>query len=223
MKKILKSKLVNGWQLFWLISLTITIAVFFVISTVDLGKADEVSSMIQFTVRCSVPLLYLSFVASSYHALFPGVFSRWLLRNRKYIGVAYSAAMAWQLVFIIWLVTIFSEHYISNVYSFNDIIIQVPGYIVLVAMTVTSFTFGRKLISPKQWQVLHKWGIYFLWATVWSTYWYELFYYVGIDQPIDYIFYWAGFIVWSLRMAAWSIKHRQQTNNLLRKTANEKH
>ncbi|WOH36761.1 hypothetical protein RI844_15490 [Thalassotalea fonticola] len=209
MNVFLKNKLINGWQLFWLISVTISIAVFFTISTVDLSKAEDISAMIQFTVRCSVPLLYFSFVASAYHALFPGVFSRWLLRNRKFIGVAYSAAMAWQLLFIVWLVTIFQEHYINNVYLFSDIIIQLPGYIILFAMTVTSFNFGRKAISPMQWRILHKWGIYFLWATVWSTYWYELFYYVGIDQPIDYVFYWCGFIVWALRMTAWSKKRWQ--------------
>ena len=33
--------------------------------------------------------------------------------------------------------------------------------------------------------MLHKSGIYFLWATVWTTYWYELYYYDD-RQLIDY-------------------------------------
>lgn len=62
--------------------------------------------MIQLSVRLSVPWLFIAFVASSLHVVFPSTFSRWLLRNRKIIGLCFAAAMAWQLLFILWLVGI---------------------------------------------------------------------------------------------------------------------
>jgi hypothetical protein len=40
-------------------------------------------------------------------------------------------------------------------------------------------------------------------ATVWTTYWYELYYYDD-RQLIDYIYYWAGLLAYVSRVAAWS-------------------
>ena len=59
--------------------------------------------MIQFTVRCSVPWLYLAFAASSLVVVFPGESSRWLMRNRRYIGLCFATGMGWQLTFIVWM------------------------------------------------------------------------------------------------------------------------
>ncbi len=56
-----------------------------------------------------------------------------------------------------------------------------------------------------QWKILHKGGIYFIWGVVWSTYWFELFYYEDI-QVLYYVYYWAGFAAWGVRMLAWSKK-----------------
>ena len=75
--------------------------------------------------------------------------------------------------------------------------------------TLTSFRFGRQLLSPRQWKLLHKSGIYFLWAYAFSVYWWALFYYPS-PSWIDYVFYWGGFLAWGLRAAAWSKKRRQR-------------
>jgi sulfoxide reductase heme-binding subunit YedZ len=170
---------------------------------VDLSRGEEISSLIQLSVRCSVPWLYLAFVASSLHSLAPGALSLWLMRNRRIVGLCFAGGMAWQLTFILWLVIGFSGYYADEVYLLADIIVQVPGYFFLIAMTWTSFSPARRRLTAKQWRTLHKVSIYFLWGTVWSTYWYELYYY-GDVQLIDYIYYWTGFLVWGLRLIAWS-------------------
>jgi hypothetical protein len=46
------------------------------------------------------------------------------------------------------------------------VVIQVPGYLFLFAMTPTSFRRSCSRISPRQWKLVHKVDIYFLWATV---------------------------------------------------------
>lgn len=140
--------------------------------------------------------------------LVPGNLSRWLMRNRRMIGLCFSAGMAWQLLFIVWLVFGHWDYYLAEAYSVYDLAEQVPGYILLIAMTVTSFGPGRRLLTPRQWRILHKGGIYFLWAVVWSTYWFELYYYDDI-QLIDYVYYWAGFLAWMLRVAAWVRRHEK--------------
>ena len=202
---ILHYKPFNGWGLFSLITIPISLAVIMRMVPLDMFTARDISSVIQFSVRCSVPWLYLAFAASSLVVLFPGEISRWVLRNRRYIGLCFAAAMAWQLTFIVWMVTSHWSYYIAEVYLFSDVVVQIPGYLFLIAMTVTSFRPGRRMLSGQQWRTLHKTAIYFLWGTVWSTYWYELYYYNDI-QFIDYLFYWAGFIAFGLRVAAWSQK-----------------
>jgi sulfoxide reductase heme-binding subunit YedZ len=200
---VLKNRVINGWNLFSLIMVPISLVVLMATTRVDLSRGEDISSLIQLSVRCSVPWLYLAFSASSLHLLFPGAFSRWLMRNRRIVGLCFAGGMAWQLAFILWMVIGFPNYYANEVYLLSDIVIQIPGYVFLIAMTLTSFMPVRRKLSSKQWRTLHTTSIYFLWGTVWSTYWYELYYY-GDIQLIDYIYYWTGFIAWLLRLLAWS-------------------
>lgn len=206
---VLQRRPINSWNLFWLITLPISTVMAFAMISADLSSARGVSSMIELAVRCAVPLLFVTFAASSVNVLFPGAFGRWLLRNRKYIGLSFAAAMAWQLFFILWMVTRHTEYYVEQVYALSDVIEGVGGYLLLIAMVLTSFRFGRSRLSAKQWKLLHTVGIYWLWTYAWITYWWALFY---NNQPVvlDYVYYWAGFLAWGLRMAAWTRKRWPQ-------------
>ncbi len=208
LRKFLKKKSINGWYLFWLISGPVSITMLVAMLRGDLSTGQGVSSMIQLSVRCAVPILYVAFSASSVHALFSSDSSAWMLRNRKYFGLCFAVAMAWQALFIIWMVVGFTDYYVSEVYVLRDAIEGVVGYLFLIPMVLTTFRFGRKRISRKNWKILHKSGIYFLWAYAFGVYWWALFYY---SDPvfIDYVFYWAGFLAWGLRAAAW-IKVRRK-------------
>ena len=206
---IMSAKL-NGWNLFWVITIPISLVVVLTMASADLSSGEAVSSLIQLTVRFSVPWLYLAFVGSSLDVVFPSVFRRWLLRNRKIIGLCFALAMAWQLFFILWVVGIYTQYYMQEVYVLSDAIEGTVGYLFLIAMVLTSFKFGRSRLNPKQWKFLHKCGIYYLWAYAWSVYWFNIFYYQS-PNSIDYLYYWAGFLVWGLRLSAWSKKRWQQT------------
>jgi len=205
-KALLANPCLNEWRLFWLVTLVVSGFTAVTMTTVDLTRATDISAMIQYTVRWSVPWLYLAFVASSLQVVFPSLFSRWLARNRKYFGLCFASAMAWQLLFILWMLGLHSEYYAREVYNLSDTIEGVVGYMILMAMVLTSFSFGRNRLSPKQWRYLHKFGIYYLWGYAWSVYWYELYYYQAPLHAIDYAFYWIGFIAWGLRIWAWSKK-----------------
>lgn len=209
--ELLKSKIINGWNLFWLIATPISLVIMLNMLRVNLSSAEAISSMIQLSVRCAVPCLYLAFAASSLQVLFPGLFSRWLLRNRKIMGLCFAAAMAWQLIFILWLIGLHTEYYVSEVYVLSDVIEGTVGYIFIFAMVLTSFKFGRSRLTPKQWKLLHTGGIYWLWIYAWSVYWFNLFYYQGPAVPLDYIYYWGGFLAWGLRMVAWSKNRWRQS------------
>ena len=173
-----------------------------------MSTASGVSSMIGFSVRLAVPFIFLVVAASSVQILLPGSFSKWWLRNRKYIGMCFAVAMSWQGLFIFIMSYFFRDYYFENVYLFRDELEGSIGYIFLPAMVVTSFHFGRKHLSAKQWKLLHKSGIYFLWAYPFSTYWWSLSYYQN-PVPLDYVYYWCGFLAFAVRIAAWGKQRRQ--------------
>ena len=76
-------------------------------------------------------------------------------------------------------------------------------------------TLAVKHLSSKQWKLLHKSGIYFLWAYPFSTYWWSLcngLSCYGSPVPLDYVYYWGGFLAFALRIAAWGKQRWQATN-----------
>ena len=212
LKTILKNRIINKWSLFCLISIPMSVVMVIAMMGVDMSTGSGVSEMIGFSVRCAVPLIFLVVAISSIQILFPGSFSMWLMRNRKYIGLCFAVAMAWQGLFIFIMSYFFHEYYYADVYFFRDEIEGSIGYIFLPAMVVTSFNFGRQYLTSKQWKLLHKSGIYFLWAYAFSTYWWNFSHYYGNPVPLDYLYYSIGFLAFALRIAAWGKQRWQATN-----------
>lgn len=214
LKTILKSKAINGWRLFWLVSIGISLVVASTTIQTDLTTGEGVSYMIGYSVRWAVPFIYLAVAASSFQILFPGPTASWWMRNRKYIGLCFAVAMAWQGLFIFIVSTYMRDYYFSEIYYFRDELEGSVGYIFLAAMVLTSFSFARKRITPKQWKLIQKGGIYFLWAYPFSVYWWNLFYYPTLEpfkdpRLLDYIFYIGGLTAFAMRIAAWGKKRMQ--------------
>ncbi len=208
LKAVLSTKAINQWRLYWLIAFPMSIVMVIAMMGVDMSTVAGVRSMIQLSVRWAVPFIFLVVAASAVQTLFPGPFPAWWLRNRPYIGMCFATAMAWQGMFIFMMSNFFRDYYFEEVYLLRDELEGSIGYIFLAAMVVTSFHFGRKHLTMKQWKLLHRSAVYFLWAYPMAVYWWNLFYYEN-PLPIDYVYYWAGFLAFAVRIAAWG-KHRQQ-------------
>ena len=213
LNSILKNKAINSWGLFWLISISMSIAIIVELMGADLSTGDGVSHMIGYSVRFAVPLIFLVVAASSVQILFPGPIPMWWLGNQKYLGLCFAVAMAWQGLFIFIMSFFFRDYYYAEVYLLRDELEGSVGYIFLPAMVLTSFHFGRKYLSRQQWKLIHKTGIYFLFAYPFSVYWWNTAHYYGSPDPIDYVYYWGGFTAFALRIAAWS-KNRERSQSL---------
>jgi hypothetical protein len=97
---VLQHKAINQWRLFWLVSAPMSIMMIIEMMGIDLTDAAAVSHMISYSVRWAVPIIFLVTAISALQVLFPGPLPKWLLRNRKYIGMCFAVAMAWQGLFI---------------------------------------------------------------------------------------------------------------------------
>lgn len=164
--------------------------------------------MIGYSVRWAVPFIYLVIAASAVQILFPSPLSMWLIRNRKYLGLVFAVAMAWQGLGIFVVSTFMRDYYFAEIYAFRDELEGTIGYVFLGALTITSFKIGSRFVTADQWKLIHKAGVIFLWAYPFSVYWWNLFYYPYLDgysapRLIDYLFYAGGFAAFGLRLTAW--------------------
>lgn len=205
---MLNNKVINRWGLFWLLSVPISLFVIVEMFATDLSTGEGVSHMIGYAVRWAIPFIFLVIAASSVNILFPSSLSKWLLRNRKYFGLCFAVAMAWQGLFILIVSTVHREYYFSEIFYFRDELEGTIGYLFLAAMTLTSFQFGRKRVTAAQWKLIHTCGVYYLWAYPFSVYWWALFYYPNLEpyadpRSWDYILYAIGFCAVAVRIAAW--------------------
>jgi len=207
-RELLKNKALNGWTLFCLITVPVSLATMIEMAQVGLATPQDVSHMIGYSVRFAVPIIFLVVGLSALQRLFPGPIPAWLLRNRRYIGLGFAVAMAWQGAFIFLMSNFNREYYFDEIFYLRDELEGSTGYIFLTVMVLTSFQFGRKWLTPRQWNALHTTALYFLWAYPFSVYWWALSYYPN-PQPIDYVFYWFGFTAFALRIAAWGMQRAE--------------
>ena len=205
----MRARAVNGWPLFWLFTLPMTAFMLRAMSGSDLSTPAGVSHMIQYSVRWAVPFIYIVVAASAVPVLFPGEFTRWWSRNRRYFGLVFAVAMGWQGAFIFIVSNLHSSYYYDEIYYLRDELEGSSGYLFLAAMVFTSFRFGRQFLSNAQWKVLHRSGVYLLWAYPLSVYWWNLYFYDN-PKPIDHLFYWAGFLAFAARIAAWGKRRAAQ-------------
>jgi hypothetical protein len=148
----------RSWRLFWTLAAAISVAVCLGLPRVDFRSDRSVEALILRTIVCALPCLIAAFMASSLVRLWPGRFTRWLLANRRYVGLAFAAGMAWHFAFVGYFFWAF-----GNRLQPRDLTLDLIGLSFLLAMTVTSFARFRGGMSPANWRRLHKTGIYTLW------------------------------------------------------------
>ena len=138
----------DGWRLFALLSLTL-LALSIWIAGMRGFEVDGVRMVIRFTARTSLVLFCLAFSAAALARLWPNTSTRWLRRNRRYLGVSFAASHAIHAVAILAFAVMDPAGYAAATtiasYIFGGI-----GYAFIIAMTATSFdrTAPRSARAP---------------------------------------------------------------------------
>ena len=126
------------------------------------ASGDALGLAIRTTARTSFALFALAFTASAAHRLWPGRFTRWQRRNRRYLGVAFAASHLTHAAAIATLAALdpASFHIRSGEMS------RVPGlvgYGFAIAMAATSFDRTAAWLGRRAWRALHTVGALYLW------------------------------------------------------------
>jgi methionine sulfoxide reductase heme-binding subunit len=157
----------NAWPL-WFAVIAVIGAVTAAMLIMMPGYPGGIAAL-RFTARTSFVLFTLAFTASALAKLWPGAMSFWLLRNRRYLGLAFAGSHAIHLAVIL---TFWNAGLSSYVWSLPLIgfWINVVGYIVIGAMALTSFDLTRRALGPAAWSMLHLAGGYYIWFAFAKSY-----------------------------------------------------
>lgn len=190
--------LLKGWPLFWALALALSAGNLLELVGADFHSVRGMSAVIVLSVRCALPLFIIAFTASSLAVLWRGSHTRWLLANRRYIGLAFAFGMAWHFAFVAYRIWAF-----GNPLNVKATVLDLTGFTFLLLLTLTSFrAFGRYL-SLTNWQRLHKVGVYAVWLVPSAIYFHAIREAGGF---FDCVVFAVLLGAWALRVAAWGKK-----------------
>jgi DMSO/TMAO reductase YedYZ heme-binding membrane subunit len=133
------------------------------------GTGEEgVHAVIRYTARSSLTLFGAAFVASSVRALWPTAATRWLLVNRRYLGVSFAVSHAMHLTAILVLART-SSAFRADV-DMVTVIFGGFGFVVAGMLAATSSNRAVAWMGARRWRALHKFGVYYLWFIFVVTY-----------------------------------------------------
>jgi len=198
---LLRHPLLNGWPLFGVIAGLSFAIILTGLAITGTSTPEATVAMIRLSVQLASPWIYLAFVATALGQLFPSNFASWLLRNRRYVGLAFAAGFVWQAVFIVVLLALHGDYYATVLHDTAEFITRMLSYALLLALTVTSFFPVRRAMNPRHWRLLHRVGIWYFWAAIWVSYAEMVM--VGDTRVIAIVFVISGLFALTLRCAAY--------------------
>ena len=151
----------NGWRLADLLSLLLlAMSVSFVIGHADV---ESLRLVIRATARTSLILFAWPLPRRAGRARAQHV-TRWQRRNRRYLGVSFAVSHRIHLVALIALARADNELFWALTNPAN-IVLAGTAYVLLAAMTATSFDRTAAWLGARKWRLLHLVGGWYIWIS----------------------------------------------------------
>ncbi len=111
------------------------------------------------TAHLGFIFFFFAFTASSLARLAPGAGPRFLMRNRRYIGLSFAIIHGTHGVLVLSNLALTDASRTLPVLAVGG-----TAYLLLIAMTLTSSGAAVRRLGAKNWKRLHKVGSYYIWA-----------------------------------------------------------
>ena len=121
------------------------------------ADAELLPTVNRWLVRAGLPLFWLAFGASSFARLWPGPFTRRLVRERRGIGIAWATIHLTHALAI--MASWRGEE--GGVPAFGEVAIGGLGFVFTAAMLLTSSDAAQRALG-RGWSRLHRTGIWYL-------------------------------------------------------------
>jgi DMSO/TMAO reductase YedYZ heme-binding membrane subunit len=152
----------EGWRIVGYAALIVSIVVAATVRSFTPGE-DALRAGIRATATTSLALLLAAFVASSWNTLRPSPLSKWLLRNRRQLGVSFAVSHLAHLALIVLLAQRFPESFWKRL-AMTTLVGGALGYVLTALMTATSFDRTAAWLGKRAWKALHTAGMFYLWG-----------------------------------------------------------
>lgn len=158
----------EGWSIVGAVTIALILAVTIEAMTAT-APVTGVRGIIRVTARSSFALFALAFTASAAHYFWPNAWTRWQLRNRRYLGVSFAVSHIVHLLAILALGRIAPAELAAEA---NAVTWLFGGlaYVFIALMTATSFDNTARMIGPRAWTILHTVGAYYIWLIFANSY-----------------------------------------------------
>lgn len=124
------------------------------------GVAEEGwRAVVRATARTSLLLFTAAYAASSLRAFHRGAATKWLLANRRYVGLSYAISHTLHLAGIVALASVSADFETSAV----ALVFGGIAYVLLYAMVLTSSDRAVAAMGTANWRRLHRAGMHYNW------------------------------------------------------------
>lgn len=150
-------------------SIALLLALVAVVFLVSGWNEAAVRTVVRLTARWSVVLFLLAFTAASLCRMHPSAATKWLLRNRRYVGVAFALSHFVHLFALVMLARFFPDPFVGDL----DAVTLVGGgiaYGLIAAMAITSTDRAVAAMGRTGWRRLHLVGSYYIWILFAQSY-----------------------------------------------------
>ena len=160
----------------------------------------------RYTVRVGLPLFLLAYSASALSHIFPSQITRWIRRNRRYIGINFAIAHFIHMgAFTLYFVTLDETPDIGTLVGGGAV------YVLIAFMALTSNNWSVRTLG-KAWHLLHRIGIHATWAVFLVLYLGRL---TDAGQATAGIVGMAALLFFAaLRATSFGLKHRRQKSTI---------
>lgn len=157
------ASLPDRWELFWLLAGLVLMtagAILFI------GTVEAIHLLVRVTAYASLVPFLAVFVASAAATLAPNAFTRWLLHERRYLGLAFAFSQLVQLAAILGYGALEPRLWSDS----NAAIVAAGtvGYAFTALMAATSFHVVSGHIGTAAWKRLHTTGVWVI-ATLYAV------------------------------------------------------
>jgi hypothetical protein len=154
---------INGWPIVGWAALVVVAASAATLGVHGAGE-EGIRAVLRLTARTSFVLFTAAFAASAAARRWPGPATRWLVANRRQIGVSFAVSHTVHLAAIVALGRL------TPVINDATAVIAIMGYVAIAAMTVTSFDRTAAWLGARRWRRLHLTAAYYIWAVFLASY-----------------------------------------------------
>lgn len=153
----IRSSGLRGWRLFGVSSaLVVVMSAAAIALQPDL--IEGLRSAIRATARTSFVLFLMAFTASAFAVLVPSPLSKALVRERRFVGLAFAFSH------LVHAVLIYAYGQLNTAFwPARSVVDNIPGstaYAFILLMALTSFKGPARVLGPKAWKALHVTGLW---------------------------------------------------------------